>query len=106
MKFSCYVQVIGVVAFMDADSLLPTVRTEQRLEACLSLLRLGDAAVAIVLAERIVPHKYTYKPSNFFCQMQKEGDHRPRRGSATIHTILVDSVFAGVIPIKLEKRHP
>jgi hypothetical protein len=71
MKFSRHVQVIGVVAFMDADCLQPPVSSKQRLKAGVPLLRLGDAAVAIILAERIVSHEYIYKPGGFFCQIQK-----------------------------------
>ena len=71
MEFPRYVQVIGVVAFMDADGLLLPVRTQQRLKAGAPLLSLGDAAVAIILAERIVSHGYTYKRSALFCQMEK-----------------------------------
>ena len=52
---SC-VQVIGMVAFMDADCLWLPVGTKQRLKAGAPLLGLGDAAVAIILAERIVSH--------------------------------------------------
>jgi hypothetical protein len=50
------VQVIGVVAFMDADCLLLPVGTKKRLKAGAALLGLGDAAVVIILAERIVSH--------------------------------------------------
>jgi hypothetical protein len=56
VELSRCVQIIGVVAFMDADCLLLPVRTKQRLKAGGPLLGLGDAAVAIILAERIVSH--------------------------------------------------
>ena len=56
VKLSGGVQVIGVVAFMDTDCLLLPVGTKQRLKAGGPLLGLRDAAVAIILAERIVPH--------------------------------------------------
>jgi hypothetical protein len=56
VKFSRYVQVVGVVAFMDADGLLPPVRSKQRLKAGVPLLRLRDAAVPIILTERIISH--------------------------------------------------
>ena len=50
------VQVFRVITFMDADCLLLPVRTKQRLKAGAALLGLRDAAVAIILAERIVSH--------------------------------------------------
>jgi hypothetical protein len=76
MKLPRYVQVVGVVAFMDTDCLLPPVRTEQGLKAGAPLLRLGDAAVAIILAERVVSHGYIYKPGSFFCQMEIISDQQ------------------------------
>jgi hypothetical protein len=39
-------------------------------------LRLGDAAVAIILAERVVSHGYIYKPGSFFCQMEIISDQQ------------------------------
>jgi len=56
MELSGCIQVIGMVAFMDADSLLLPVRTKQGLKAGTPLLGLRDAAVAIILAERIISH--------------------------------------------------
>jgi len=50
------VQVFRVVAFMDSDRLLLPLGTKQRLQTGAALLGLGDAAVAIILAERIVSH--------------------------------------------------
>jgi len=50
------VQVLRVVAFMDSDRLLLPLGTKQRLQTGAALLGLGDAAVAIILAERIVSH--------------------------------------------------
>ena len=71
MEFPGCVQVIGVVAFMDADGLLLPVRTKQGLKTGVPLLRLGDAAVTIILAERVISHGYMYKRFAFFCQMEK-----------------------------------
>ena len=73
MEFAGCVQVVGVVAFMDADSLLLPVRTEKGLKTGGPFLGLGDAAVAIILAERVVSHANIIKRSASFCQMEKTG---------------------------------
>ena len=57
MEFPCGVQVVGVVTFMDADGLLLPVRAEKGLKAAAPLLGLGNASVAIILAEWIVSHR-------------------------------------------------
>jgi hypothetical protein len=56
VKFSGYVQVFRVVAFMDADRFLKPVGNEKGLQAAAPLSGLGDSTVAIILTERIVPH--------------------------------------------------
>jgi hypothetical protein len=56
VKFPRCIQVFRVVAFMDADRRLLPVSTKKRLKAGSPLLGLGDAAVTIILAKRIVPH--------------------------------------------------
>ena len=56
VKFSGYVQVFRVVAFMDADRFLIPVGNKKGLQAAAPLSGLGDSTVAIILAERIVPH--------------------------------------------------
>jgi hypothetical protein len=55
-ELPCRVQVIRVVAFMDSERLWLPVGTKHRLKAGGPLLGLGEAAVAIILAERIVSH--------------------------------------------------
>jgi hypothetical protein len=56
VELSRCVQVLRVVAFMDADRILLPAGTKKRLKTGAALLGLGDAAVTIILAERIVSH--------------------------------------------------
>ena len=81
VEFARGVQVIGVVAFMDADGFLLPVPTKKGLKTGGPLLGLRDAAVAVILTERIVSHLNIIKCPASFCQMEKNGKKRGQKDS-------------------------
>ena len=86
MEFPGCVQVIGVVAFMDADGLLFPVRTKKGLKTGGPLLGLRDAAVAVILAKRIVSHLNIIKWPASFCQMEKMKKIRGKKTAIRWHS--------------------
>jgi hypothetical protein len=57
VKLSGDVQVFGVVTFMDANRFLIFIAGKEGLQAGARLSRLGNSAVAVIFAERIVAHR-------------------------------------------------